>query len=436
MATTTQTLIGWQAVEASGDLKILSFVLDNLGDESLVSALETKRKGRRNTYPIRAVWNAFMASIVLGHDTIAALIRELRRNAELRQILGFDAMLGSDAVPPDYIFSRLLKKLEDHSDKVSAIFTRLVAQVAEKLPDFGRHLAADGKAIHSSRRSDSEAGAGKKTTTDDKEAQVFEWYGFKVHCICDATHELPIAFDVTAANEHEAPHLMPLVDKALKDHPELKKRVESLAADKGYDDGKIKKRLYDDHNIAPIIPPRDMAKGAFKPLNEKKSDTVYTSPLGEVCCRINPFDPDESKQYCAMQFCGFEADRNALKFRCPAAAFGVECKNKAACQSATKDQGHGRTLRIDIDEDRRRFLPVYTQSVKFEKLYNMRTGIERMFYRLDHLFGMEIPLRSKGLKRAKLRVGLALSAMLATALGWLSEEREDMIRSRLQSSAA
>ena len=436
MAITQQTLIGWQAVESSGDLKILSYVLDHLGDEELLLALEAERAGRRDKYPLRAVWNAFLSSIVLGHGTIAALIRELRRNAELRQVLGFDPMLGSNAVPPDYIFSRLLNKLLKHSEAVERIFTNLVSKLFILLPDFGKHLAVDGKAIHSVRKSDIEAGAGKKTTTDEVQIIVFTWYGFKIHCLCDVTHELPIAFVVTAANENDSPHLLPLLEKGFKDHSELEERAESVAADKGYDDGGDKKTIHEEYGIAPIIPPRDLAKGAHKPLDEKHSDTIYIAPDGEVCCRHDPFNKDVGKQFCAMQFCGYESDRDTLKFRCPAAAFGLECKNKDACRSATKDSGHGRTIRIALDEDPRLFLPVYTKSLRFEKLYNMRTGIERMFYRLDHLFGMEVPLRTMGIEKARLKVGLAFSAMIATALGWLAEERPDMIRSRLQSSAA
>jgi len=436
MAITQQSLIGWQAVEASGDLKILRYVLDHLGDEELLLALEAERKGRRDKYPVRAVWNALLASIVLGHGTIAGLIRELRRNAELRQVLGFDPMLGSDAVPPDYVFSRLLGKLVDHSDAVERIFTDLVSELFKQIPGFGEHLAVDGKAIHSVRKSDDEAGAGKKTTTDEGETIVYTWYGFKIHCLCDAVHELPIAFDVTPANENDSPHLLPLVEKAKEEHPELCDRAESLAADKGYDNGAIKESLYTEHGIEPIIPPRDLAKGAHKPLDEKYHDTIYVAPDGEVSCCHDPFNQDPEKRYCPMQFCGYESDRETLKFRCPAAAYGLECKNKESCQSTTKDKGHGRTLRIPIKKDPRIYLPVYTKSRRFEKLYDMRTSIERLFYRLDHLFGMEIPLRTTGLKKAKLRVGLALSAMAATALGWLSEERQDLIRSRLQTSAA
>ena len=417
MAITQQSLIGWQAVEASEDLKILSYVLDHLGDEELLLALEAERAGRRDKYPLRAVWNAFLASIVLGHGTIAALIRELRRNAELRQVLGFDPMLGSDAVPPSYVFSRLLNKLLKHSEAVERIFKNLVSKLFELIPDFGERLAADGKAIHSVRKSDNEAGAGKKTTTDEGETVVYTWHGFKIHCLCDAVHELPIAFEVTAANENDSPHLLPLLEKAFGEHSELDERAKSVAADKGYDDGGDKKTIHDLYGMAPIIPPRDLEKGVHKPLDANHHDTIYVAPDGEVCCRIDPFQEETAKQYCAMEFRGYESDRGTLKFRCPAAAFGVECKNKEACRSTKKDQGYGRTLRIPTEKNPRLFLPVYTKSRHFVDLYKMRTSIERLFYRLDHLFGMEVPLRTMGLAKAKLRVGLAMSAMVATALG-------------------
>lgn len=436
MAITQDSLIGWQAVEASGDLKILRTVLDNLGDEELMLALEEERKGRRDKYPVRAVWNTCVAGIVLGHATAAACLRELRRNAELRQVLGYDPMLGSEATPPDYVLSRLLAKLVKHQALLDAIFARLIAKIIELIPDFGARLAIDSKAIKSLMKSDGDAGFGVKKTTDADEVVVMNWYGYKIHCISDTATELPIAFTVTAPTTHDSKPLFPLLDQALKAHPELKERAGSIAADKAYDDGQVKLTLHQAYGLAPIIPSRDLQKGEYRALDEKHHDTIYFSPEGEIVCRHDPFNKEQAKQFCSMEFKGFEADRETLKFRCPAAAFGIECKNREACRSIIKDEGHGRIVRIKLEDNPRLFLPVHQGSRRFEKLYAERTSIERLFSRLDHMFGMEAPLRSKGLERATIRVTLAFSAMLATAVGWLMEERQDMIRSRLQTSAA
>jgi hypothetical protein len=61
-----------------------------LPDERLMKRLEVNRGRGRDDYPIRPLWNALIAGIVFNHPTVAPLIRELRRNAELRQLCGFD----------------------------------------------------------------------------------------------------------------------------------------------------------------------------------------------------------------------------------------------------------------------------------------------------------------------------------------------------------
>lgn len=436
MAITQPSLITWQAVEASGDLKKIRRILENLGDEQLMVALEDQRKGRRDDYPIRAVWNTILAGIILGHTTVEGFLRELRRNAELRQLLGYDPVRGSDAVPPGYVITRLVGKLVKHLDLVSQIFHRLVAKAFELIPDFGKNVAVDGKAIKSVMTKDREAAFGAKATTDALEKILTTWFGFKIHCISDVATELPIAFEVTKASAADCSFLLPLLKEAKRLHPELAERIESLAADKGYDKGEDKMSLFIDHNVLPIIPSRDLQKGEYRPLFPGKNDTIHISPTGEVCCRHDPGNKDREKQYLAMQYQGFEADRCANRFQCPAATFGVECKNSHNCKSSAKDQGRGRAVRVHMERDPRVHLPVYQHSRRFEELYKGRTSIERLFGRLDHMFGMEAPLRSKGLAKAKLRVTLAMSAMMATALGWLAEERPEMVRHRLQSAAA
>jgi hypothetical protein len=435
MAITQPSLIGWQAVESSSDLQRIQSVLDNLGDEDLMLLLEQERAGRRNRYPIRVLWNTLFAGLLLGHPTYESLRRELCRNAELRQMLGYDPMLGSEAVAPGYVISRFHKLLEKHLPLVEAIFTNLVGRLFEQLPAFGTNLAHDGKAIKSLMTADRDASCGKKTTTDEGATLIATWFGFKIHCLSDVQTELPIAFFVTNASAAESPLLQPLLEDAIAKHPSLAQRAKTLAADRGLDDGADKLALHQKHGIAPIIPARDLAKKVNKPLLAA-ADTIYQSPTAEILCLHDPANPDPAKRFAAMQYNGFEKDRQANRFHCPAATLGLTCKNQHNCQSRTKDQGTGRVVRVPLENDPRLSLPIHQHSRRFKDLYKGRTSIERLFYRLDHLFGMETPLRSTGLTKAKIRITLAMSAMVATGLAWLSEERADMIRSRLQTSAA
>ena len=96
MATISQKpLFGWDQIEALGDLKRLQLVLENLPDEPLMKKLEQERDRGRDDYPIRSMWNALVSGVVFQHPTVEALLRELRRNAQLRQLCGFDLVEGA-----------------------------------------------------------------------------------------------------------------------------------------------------------------------------------------------------------------------------------------------------------------------------------------------------------------------------------------------------
>lgn len=58
-----------------------------------------------------------------------------------------------------------------------------------------------------------------------------------------------------------------------------------------------------------------------------------------------------------LAFQGFEADRDALKYRCLAAAYGLDCAGREACRrcGGVEPGDYGRIVRIKLEEhDRRR----------------------------------------------------------------------------------
>ena len=73
-------------------------------------------------------------------------------------------------------------------------------------------------------------------------------------------------------------------------------------------------------------------------------------------------------------------------------------------------------IRIDIDLDRRIFTPIDRASYKWERAYKKRTSVERVNSRLDVSFGFEEHY-IRGIKKMKLRSGIALCIMLAMAVG-------------------
>lgn len=99
--------------------------------------LEAKRKNGWNDYPIRPIWNACLAGIIYQHPSVESLRRELMRNAELRQVCGFDLYRGIEAVPPAEAFTRFWRSLEGMGSEVEAIFDALVECLGEELLAFG-----------------------------------------------------------------------------------------------------------------------------------------------------------------------------------------------------------------------------------------------------------------------------------------------------------
>jgi len=434
-----RSLFSWEIFDASPAIQRLAGVLDSIADEDLMLALEAQRKGRRNRYPIRPLWNSFLAGVLCGHPGPAALIAELKRNAELRQVCGFAPELGADAVPPDYVYSRLFKRLIKHLGKVEAIFDGLVERIAALLPGYGRHLALDSKALPTFAQTDPDADKGTKTyegLTEEgtPEKRLVSWFGYKLHLLVDSVHELPVAFHLTKASEGDIDHLVPLVEELSEKHPVVHDRAEDMACDRAYDDGEDKRILYEEHGILPIIPARNLHAGengdGFRALDEHRHDTLYFNDHGEVVCKIDPFAARPEQRFAPMQFMGFEKDRGTLKFRCPAQAFGLECHNRGACRCAAASNdpdAWGRVVRVPLDRDRRIFLPVHAKTLGFEKRYNRRTAVERINSRIDNVYGFE--RRSiRGLKKMKLRMSLSMIILLASAAWWIEQGKAENTR--------
>jgi len=435
MSTIKQSsLFSWDAVNHSPEILRLKRILDVLPDQDLMKALRADRKGRRDDYPLEVLWNTLLAGVVFGHESVASLIRELQRNAELRQVCGFDPLLGDKAVPPEYVYSRFFKILCRHLSLIDAMFDSLVKEVTQLLPDFGKDIAVDGKKLPILGQKDPEADWGRKVYQIQREdGTIYEiikkWFGYKLHLIVDANYELPIAYRVTKASEGESPLLIPMMEDLKVKQPILHDRIESAASDKGYDDGEDKKKLYDDHGVFPIIDTRVFSEKGMQPLDEQTHDTIYFDPTGDVFCKVDPFSPDDEKCYARMQFMGFEKDRGSLKFRCPAKAYGIVCKNQEACQCQplVKNGSFGRIIRIPLDRDRRLFLPVHRHSKAFERKYKKRTSVERVNSRIDQVYGFERHF-IRGKTKMTLRFGIAMIVMLATAVAWIKAGQQEKMR--------
>ena len=214
--------------------------------------LETKRGKGRDDYPVRPMWHAVIAGIVFQHPNGESVRRELRRNAELRQLCGFDVFAGEAAVPPKDSWGRFLASIMNCEQHLADMFHELVDLLKMELPELGKVTAVDSKAIPSfgkpvrdaekraedDRRRDVDADWGVKQYKGQRKdgtawEKITKWFGYKLHLLVDSHYELPLAFDVTKASTSDSPTLLPLVENVEANHPDIYRGIDELSADKG-----------------------------------------------------------------------------------------------------------------------------------------------------------------------------------------------------------
>lgn len=435
-----QRLFGWQEIDELGDLERLVLVLDHLPDEELMRKLEQERAKGRDDYPVRAVWNSILAGIVFQHPSIESLRRELLRNAQLREICGFDPCLGERAVPPAHVYSRFLKKFMRCANEVEKIFAQLVDEISTLLPGFGQVLVLDSKAINSLARGrkrdekppkpdgrrDTDADFGRKTYRGRRKdgtlwKKIVSWFGYKLHLLVDALYELPVAFVVTKASASDVKEGHALIDRLAKEQPALVGRCEALLADKAYDDTKLIVKLWDEHLIKPVIDIRNQWRDGEETRVLAGKENIVYDYRGTVYC----YCPRTNKRR-EMAYGGFEKDRESLKYRCPARHYGLACRGIKQCPAVGG-------VRIPFAQDRRIFTPLARSSYKWETTYKKRTAVERVNARLDEAFGFEKHF-IRGLKKMQLRCGLALIVMLAMAVGRIRAKHGVKLRSLVRAA--
>ena len=385
-------LFSWDDVELLPDLQRVQFVLDHLPDQDILAALRRMRGRGRNDFPAPAMWRALIAGIVLQHPTAAALLRELQRNPALLRLCGFEALPRQSAptahihrnpktgrlersekpspmrttAPNAWAFSRFMAnvvRLERRAGMISDLVPQLRRKLMRAPPDYGAFMGADGKAIRS----------------------------------------------------HST-------GRALRN----KGRTSDPDADRGYDQAELKRWLWDAHRIRPLIDirllwrgnwdalPRRPGEPVMRPLDPSRVDNALHTEQGRVFCRCPATGTTRP-----MAFHGLDAKRNALKYLCPAAAYGLKCEGRAQCcaNAGANPSKLGPTRRIHLAKANRRiFLPTPHGTRAWREGYARRSAMERINARLDDGFRFESHT-IRGKHRMTARVGLALAVMMALALG-------------------
>ncbi len=270
-------LFSWETDDMP-QLQRLILILEHLPYQQIVAKLASQRGRGRNDSPSRALFRCMIAGVVFGHDSVNSLLRELARNVQLAQLCGFNPLpmqsppkpvLHYDeqgqveavteqvqplrtSLPEAWNFSRFLNqlcKLEADTGLVSEMTVTLRHQLMAEVPDFGRCLGYDGKALpsHSTgrtfagkdRTSDPDADWGKhKTSGRGKDGTLWQkiktWFGCRVHLIADTHYEIPVAVKLRKASRSEVVCLRDsMLPQLFKQTPELAERCQQFTADRG-----------------------------------------------------------------------------------------------------------------------------------------------------------------------------------------------------------
>ncbi len=335
---------------------------------------------------IRASWPRWRNS--------AATKLSASRNEALRRLIGIET---EEDVPGSWNISRFEDVLgqEPHLSEVKRIFNRMVEELGLAAPDLGKDTAGDSTALHARGKEVSGAqeevaeglpqpsGARKEyKDAEGKVTKIFEWFGYKLHLLVDAKHEVVLAYEVTTANSADNQTIPDLVRQGQANLPAG--RIKTLAYDKAADDGEVHELLHQ-AGIQPVIQNRSLWKGETEqmlPGHDGTSNIVYDE-AGTVHCYDCTSQPIVRHP---MAYIGHEPQRETLKYRCPARHEGWTCPHDEVCNAG---KSYGKTVRVKQTIDLRRFPPIPRATKNFERLYNGRRSVERVNARLKIFWGAD-----------------------------------------------
>jgi Transposase DDE domain len=439
-----QPLFAWDALEDSPSLATLHRLLASIPDAPLLDSLRQARGHGRDDHPVGVLWGVVLLTIVLRHVHFEACLAELRRNDDLRALIGIPRD-EEDKVPDGWNVSRFLQVLgqEPHRRHLHAVFDHMVQRLGAAVTDLGCHTAGDASALNARRHKKREvseatvtasaptsaaqtnaqaanappaaappasalpaqaakteaapqdkivldpyglpvAAGGRKeyTDADGKVVKVVEWFGYKFHLLVDVKHEVTLAYHISSTKMGDNEVLPDLLQQAQANLPTG--RIKTLAYDKAADDEAIHELLHD-AGIQPLIQNRALWKTESErllPGHDGSSNIVYDE-AGTLYCYDKVSDPPIRHP---MAYIGHEPERSTLKYRCPAKHQDWECPMSSMCNAG---KSYGKTVRIKQEEDLRRFPLIPRATKQFERLYKGRTAVERVNARMKIYWGAD-----------------------------------------------
>ena len=248
---------------------------------------------------------------------------------------------------------------------------------------------------------------------------MIEWFGYKLHLVCDVRHEVALAYRVTPASRPDNESLVPVLEDARRCLPPG--RIDTLAYDRAADDGGIHEALAE-AKVRPVIHQRNLWKGEpGRPVEGAGIGNVVYDEAGTVYCYDMVSDPPVRHR---MAYIGHEPARGTLKYRCPAEHESWRCPCSGRCNA---HKAYGMTVRIKREVDLRRFPPIPRATKMFERLYKGRTAVERVNARLKVFWGVDDGNLAGG-ANFHARVGLVMLVHIGLAYLLAQAPRRDPSR--------
>lgn len=392
--------------------------LEDLADElnavdwtPVVVQMSIIRYMGRPGYSPEIMLRAYQASYQLNLGSTNDLIRRLRTDPWVKQLVGFDGPL-----PHRTTFNRFIRQLGTILPVVDLVNATLIDWLKGSglLPGLGDGVAVDSTNVRTHSNpdqtpvSDPDAKWGGKTKygTDrdgdvdgDGEGVVVqkEWhFGYKLHSACCARWGIHLGGWVTPANQHDGAMLVPLLDKLKALHDWWAPKY--VMADKAYDSMEIHKDV-NDRGAAAIIAIRKLPRNAT-------SSTFHTQDGTPTCMGNVP-----------MEYVGSDPERGDL-YRCPKG--GCHLKGRKGvlyCQDNLWEPPSRR------QENPRLFPAIRRDSPEWVELYGLRQAVERIFKSLK-----ESRRLNAHYVRGMLHLGLhsTMSALASVATAVMHVNRNDL----------
>ena len=356
-------------------------IFDSLPFQKLVKRLRAYRWTGRPGYNAETILRAVLVGYYKSIGSVAELARYLEDHREIAFVCGFQ----DEPTPSRSTFSRFISRLAKHQALLDECLNIIAEGFKDLLPNFGKVVAIDCTSVPSYSNPDNEPVSDKEAgwiVREGSERKLWE-FGYRLHLIVDANWELPIAKEVTLAEDNEKKATLPLLHKAKENLPWF--RPDAIIADKAYDKYDHYRAIVKDFDAEPIIK------------HVKHSEYELTGlPAAPICPGGLP-----------MIYRSWDG-KKGLQYECPEKAGRAICPLAQGCTI--------KTTWIKPVKDYRQFGYRITRgSDEWQALYRKRVAAERCNSRLKETRKLA-KHQFRGFERISVHATLAVLAMMAVAL--------------------